>query len=219
MPINELCKLLPTPSEVNNLAQDLQYRSFITVGLLLKKLKIKNTTHTKTINNIPPDNWIYIQDNNVKLGRLQIFNNWSPYLVKDFENSIWLGLEYFCSENDHLWNMGENDFINVTLNELEQINIIDKGDLLDFTLLRVPKAYPVYHGSYKNFGEIKEYLNSIENLFCIGRNGQHRYNNMDHSMLTSIEAVKLFLEGNTSKDTLWNINSEEEYHEIKKEEE
>ena len=107
----------------------------------------------------------------------------------------------------------------MTLNELERINIINKDELLDHTILRVPMAYPVYNGSYEKFDDIKEYLNTIQNLFCIGRNGQHRYNNMDHSMLTSIEAVNLFVNNSPSKDSLWNINSEEEYHELSSQEE
>lgn len=201
--------------EIRNIAENLPYRDFITVGLLLNKLQLENKTKIKTVSNIVPDCWIYIQERDVKIGRLQIFNNWSPYLVNDLENTVWIGLEYFCNENDEMWNMSEEAFINFAIDELCKINIINKDDVLDSTIIKVKKAYPAYFGSYKNFDSIKDYINSINNLYCIGRNGQHRYNNMDHSMLTAIEAVDSYINNGINKYKVWEVNAEEEYHEIK----
>ncbi len=204
------------PKDVYSIGVSLPYRDFMTVGLLVKKLKIKNKTNISSVNNIVPDCWIYIQERDVHIGRLQIFNNWSPYMVNDFENSVWIGLEYFCSEGDSLWEMSDADFIQLATDELVKINIIDKEDVLDSTRVRVPKAYPAYFGSYRSFSQVQEYLNSFNNLYCIGRNGQHRYNNMDHSMLTAIEAVRSIQEGKHSTESVWNVNTEETYQEEKK---
>ena len=216
MPVKDLVQAIEQekPQEVNYIAQNLPYRDFMTVGLLVKKFAIKNNSKYKTVSDIIPDCWIYIQERDVKLGRLQIFNNWSPYLVKDLENTVWLGLEYFCSEGDAMWTSNNEDFIANAANELEKIGIINKEDILDSVLVRVKKAYPAYFGTYKDFDKVKEYLKTIENLYCIGRNGQHRYNNMDHSILTGFEAVRAVL-GEGSKDIVWNVNAEKEYHENK----
>jgi protoporphyrinogen oxidase len=190
------------------------YRDFITVGLLLDELKIKNETKNPTVNNIVPDNWIYIQERDVKLGRLQIFNNWSPYMVKD-ENDTWIGLEYFCNEGDELWKMSKDEFSEFAINELAKIDIIDPADVKDHVVIKVKKTYPAYFGTYDHFHIVKEFTEGFENLFLIGRNGMHRYNNMDHSMLTAMAAVDNIIKGKTSKDNLWQINAEEEYHEEK----
>jgi protoporphyrinogen oxidase len=203
------------PTEVSYVASKLPYRDFITVGLLLNKLMIKNTTKLKTISKIVPDCWIYIQERDVKLGRIQIFNNWSPYLVDNLEDTVWIGLEYFCNEGDEKWNMSNKEFINFAIDELQKIEVIDKVDVLDSAVIKVKKAYPAYFGSYKDFNVVKDYLNSIENLYCIGRNGQHRYNNMDHSMLTAIEAANCYINDIKNKGVIWNVNTEEEYHETK----
>jgi protoporphyrinogen oxidase len=200
------------PKEVYQIAIELPYRDFITVGLLVHKLKIKNTTKFNTVSNIAPDCWIYIQERDVNLGRVQIFNNWSPYLVDNLEDTVWIGLEYFCNEGDEKWSMSETKFAEYAIDELEKIGIIDKTEVIDTTVIKVIKAYPAYFGTYKDFDIVKEYLNSIENLYCIGRNGQHRYNNMDHSMLTAIEAVECFL-SKKDKSIIWNVNTEENYHE------
>ncbi|MEG2003533.1 MAG: hypothetical protein RR057_02920, partial [Clostridia bacterium] len=192
----------------------LPYRDFITVGLLVNKLKIKNETKMKTLSNIVPDCWIYIQERDVKLGRLQIFNNWSPYMVENPENTVWIGLEYFCNEGDEMWNSSDNDFIKMATDELEHIGIIDKNDVLDSVRVKVKKAYPSYFGSYEKFDIVKKYLENISNLYCIGRNGQHRYNNMDHSMLTAMEAV-LSIKNGTDKNIIWDVNTEKDYHEKK----
>jgi len=216
MPIKDLVDgMNDVNEEVRNVAINLPYRDFITVGLLLNKLKIENKTKLKTVNNIVPDCWIYIQERDVKVGRLQVFNNWSPYMVDDVNSHIFVGLEYFCSEGDEMWEMSKEDFINFAIDELAKINIIDKSDVLDSCQIKVKKAYPAYFDSYSEFDKVKDYLNNINNLYCIGRNGQHRYNNMDHSMLTAIETVNV-IKNDLDKTIIWNVNAEKEYHENKK---
>jgi protoporphyrinogen oxidase len=218
MPVKDLVDGMgdSVPEDVHNIAHELPYRDFITVGLLVNKLKIKNETKIKTVGNIVPDCWIYVQERDVKLGRVQIFNNWSPYMIKDFENNVWIGLEYFCNEGDELWSMDDASFIEFASSELDKIGIIDKADILDSVRAKVKKAYPAYFGTYAEFDKVKNYLDGIENLYCIGRNGQHRYNNMDHSMMTAFEAVRALKNGG-SKEAIWNVNTEKEYHEEKKE--
>jgi protoporphyrinogen oxidase len=217
MPVKELIEgIYPAPpKDVLEVARGLAYRDFITVGLLLKKLKIKNTTKIKTVNDIIPDNWIYIQERDVKIGRLQVFNNWSPYMVKDPGNS-WLGLEYFCAEGDELWLMPDDALAEFASSELEKIGIIAAADVLDHVVIRVPKTYPAYFGSYDRFDVVRKYTDSIENLFLIGRNGMHRYNNQDHSMLTAMAAVENIAGGVKTKENIWSINTESEYLEKKK---
>jgi protoporphyrinogen oxidase len=217
MPVKDLIEGMGNvvPEDVHSIATALPYRDFITVGLLVDKLLLENKTDHKTLGNIVPDCWIYIQERDVKLGRLQIFNNWSPYMVKDPENTVWVGLEYFCSEGDEMWNMSDEDFIEFAKDELSKIDIINKDDVKDAVRIKVKKAYPAYFGTYKDFPKVREYLDSINNLYCIGRNGMHRYNNMDHSMLTAIEAVKCIRNGSTDKSPIWNVNTEQEYHEEK----
>ena len=216
MPVRDLVAAIgeTAPREVREVAEKLQYRDFMTVGLLLKKLKIVNETACKTINNIVPDNWIYIQEREVKLGRLQIFNNWSPYMVND-PDTVWIGLEYFCTEGDELWSKPDEDFIRFAIEELVSIDIIDRDDVLDATLIRMPKAYPAYFGSYDQFDTIRQFTDTFTNLFLVGRNGMHRYNNADHSMLTSMVAVENIIKGIVAKDNIWSVNAEEEYHETK----
>lgn len=219
MPIKDLIPALSginVPEEIKQIAQDLPYRDFITVGLLVDKLKIKNKTKIKTYQERVPDTWIYIQERDVKIGRLQIFNNWSPYMVADYENKMWIGLEYFCTEGDEMWNMPKEDFIKMAIDELEKIDIIDSKDVCESVEIKVKKAYPSYFGSYYQLNKVIDFLSGIENLYCIGRNGQHRYNNMDHSMLTAMEAVNSVIGKNTDKSSVWNVNTEEEYHETKK---
>lgn len=217
MPIKDLVIAMgeDAPAEVYDIAKELPYRDFITVGLSVKKLLLKNKTHMKTIGDIVPDCWIYIQERDVKIGRLQIFNNWSPYLPAKNEDTVWIGLEYFCTEGDDMWNMPKEEFIKFAISELVKIDIISEEDVLDATHIRVKKAYPAYFGTYKHFDKVQSYLSSFDNLFCIGRNGQHRYNNMDHSMLTAIEAVNVIKSGSTDKSIIWNVNTEKEYHETK----
>ena len=216
MPIKDLAAAIEEfPEQERKIAEGLPYRDFITVGLLLKGLQIKNKTKIETINNNVPDCWIYIQDRGVRLGRLQIFNNWSPYMVDDFKEHVWVGLEYFCNENDELWNKSPEEFIAFAADELEKTGIIKKEDIIDSFTTKVKKAYPAYFGTYKEFPVLQKYLDTIENLYCIGRNGQHRYNNMDHSMLTGIKAAQAITENNPDKTAIWSVNTEKEYHEEK----
>jgi protoporphyrinogen oxidase len=216
MPVKDLITALgnKVPSEVKVVSDGLQYRDFITVGLLLNKLKIKNETKIQTLHELIPDSWIYIQEPNVKVGRLQIFNNWSPYMVADIEK-VWIGLEYFCNEGDELWQKKDSEFIQFAIDELDSINIIDKNEVLDSTIIRMPKTYPAYFGTYSDFNIIRDFTDMYENLFLIGRNGMHKYNNQDHSMLTAITAVNNIINGEKSKNNIWNINTEIEYHEEK----
>ncbi len=201
------------PADVRRVAAGLPYRDYITVGVLVDKLKLENKTKIKTLTGNVPDCWIYVQEREVKLGRLQLFNNWSPYMVKDPEHTMWLGLEYFCNEGDEMWNMSDEDFIRFAIDELASIDVIDKDDVKEATRIKVKKAYPAYFDTYKEFDTVKDYLSGIENLWCLGRNGQHRYNNMDHSMLTAMEAVKAIKNGSHDKTAVWNVNTEKEYHE------
>ena len=218
MPIKDLvesCNDQELDSKVKEIAIGLPYRDFITVGILVKKLSIQNKTKRSTLGNIVPDCWIYVQEPDVKIGRIQIFNNWSPYLVETPEETVWMGLEYFCNENDEYWNMSNEEFIKFATNELVSMQIIKEEDVLDSHIEKVKKAYPAYFDTYKEIDKVIAYLNRIENLYCIGRNGQHRYNNMDHSMLTAIECVKNITTGKKEKDNIWNVNVEKEYHETK----
>ncbi len=216
MPVKDLINSFEEklPDDVYEVAEGLMYRDFITVGLLLNKLKIKNETKQDTVNDLIPDNWIYIQERDVKIGRLQIFNNWSPYLVKD-DTKVWIGLEYFCNEGDDLWNMSDEKFADFAIEELEKIDIINANEILDSVVIKVQKTYPAYFGTYNKFDTIKNFTDSFENLFLIGRNGMHRYNNMDHSMLTAMTAVENIKNNVKTKENIWNINAEEEYHEEK----
>jgi len=218
MPIKDLVegfKNTDIPNNIKEIASGLPYRDFQTVGLLVKKMNLKNKTKIKTLGNIIPDCWIYVQEPDVKLGRIQIFNNWSPYLVKDVENTIWLGLEYFCNENDEYWNMSDEEFIKFATEELIKMKIIESEDVLDAHREKVKKAYPAYFDTYKDINKLIDYLNNFENLYCIGRNGQHRYNNMDHSMVTAFQTVQNIINNKKSKENIWNVNTEKEYHEEK----
>lgn len=204
------------PEEIKTIAEGLPYRDFVTLGVLVKAINLKNTTDLKTINNIIPDCWIYVQDAAVKLGRIQVFNNWSPYMVKDVENTLWLGLEYFCTEGDSFWNMTSEEARSFAAKELVTMGILDREEqVLDCHRERVKKAYPAYFDTYKDMDKLVAYLNTIDNLYCIGRNGQHRYNNMDHSMVTAFEVVENILTGRKDRSPIWNVNIEQDYHEKK----
>lgn len=201
------------PPAAREIAQGLLYRDFITVGLLMDKLKIrKDQNKPAGSENTVADNWIYIQEREVKVGRLQVFNNWSPFMVAD-PSKVWIGMEYFCNEGDKLWNMEDGLLKEFAIKELEQIGIIDAGDVKDSTVLRMEKAYPAYFGTYDRFDELKSELNVFSNLFLVGRNGMHKYNNSDHSMLTAMVAVDNIVAGSGDKENLWKINTEMEYHE------
>ena len=218
MPLKDLVEDMKeetVPEDIKNIATRLPYRDFMTVGLLLKKLDLKNKTKIKTLGNIVPDCWIYVQEPDVKLGRIQIFNNWSPYMVSNPEKNVWVGLEYFCNEGDEYWNMSDEEFTKFAIKELVSMGVIEESDVLDSHRERVKKAYPAYFDTYSEIDKLIEYLNGFENLYCVGRNGQHRYNNMDHSMVTAMETVKNIKNNITTKDNIWKVNTEKEYHEVK----
>ena len=210
MPVKELINKMDCeiPGDIQAIANGLLYRDFLTVGILLKKINKNNNAGELK------DNWIYIQDRDVKVGRLQIFNNWSPFMVKD-ASTVWIGMEYFCNEGDELWTKSEEDMKTFAVAELEQIGLIKKEDVLDTTIVKMEKAYPAYFGTYDRFNELKDYTDTFENLFLIGRNGMHKYNNSDHSMLTAITAVTNIINNTKSKQNIWDINTEQEYHEEK----
>jgi protoporphyrinogen oxidase len=223
MPISELVRSLDAdvPATVREISEGLQYRDFITVGLLLKDLKISPSGVAKpngkgvsghTGRRLIEDNWIYIQEPDVRAGRLQIFNNWSPYLLADSEQ-VWIGVEYFCHEGDDLWSKSDHEMAEFAIQELRKIDIIDRSSVVDHTVIRMPKTYPAYFGTYPRFGELRTYLDNFSNLFLIGRNGMHKYNNQDHSMLTAMIAVDNILAGRTDKSNLWEVNTEMDYHE------
>jgi len=214
MPIKELMRCLdaPVPANVLEVSDGLQYRDFITVGVLLTKLAIREESERGS--KLLRDNWIYIQEPDVMVGRMQIFNNWSPYLVGD-PDKVWIGLEYFCYETDELWKKSDAEMSDFATREMEKIGIIRREDVLDTCVIRVPKTYPAYFGAYERFDEVKEYVSKFENLFLVGRNGMHKYNNQDHSMLTAMTAVDNIIEGRTDKANLWALNTEMEYHESK----
>jgi protoporphyrinogen oxidase len=224
MPVRTLIEaLIPEDSHILKIAQALPYRDFMTVGLLLRRMNepssSRNARHGMPSDNrmsrgngMPPDNWIYIQEPDVRIGRLQVFNNWSPALVAE-PGTIWLGLEYFCREGDDLWSMEDGRFIDFAASELETIGLIDRRDVIDGTLVRVPKAYPAYFGAYREFDTVRAYLDRFANLYPVGRNGMHRYNNQDHSMLAAKSAVGSILDGGQGKTDIWRINAEDDYHE------
>lgn len=217
MPIKHLIPRLKSAGvsdDLKSIAEGLPYRDFVTFGILVNRLAIKNETEFATVNDVIPDTWVYVQEPDVQLCRLQIFNNWSPYLVND-PNTVWLGLEYMCSENDPIWTMSDKEAIDFAISELVSIGFIEENDVLDSCRFKIEKAYPAYFGTYDRFDELKNFLNSIPNLFCVGRNGQHRYNNQDHSMLTAMHAVDSILGNSSSKESLWDVNVEKTYHEEK----
>ena len=211
MPMRELFRAMKTPIPASTLevSDGLQYRDFITVGLLADRLKVKEPD-----GGLLKDTWIYIQEPDVLLGRLQIFNNWSPYLVSD-PTKVWIGLEYFCYDTDDLWKMADDDLKQFAIAEVAKIGILEAGDVSDAHVVRVPKTYPAYFGTYSRFDELKTFTDRIDNLFLVGRNGMHKYNNQDHSMLTAMHAVDGIVAGNIDKKSLWEINTEQEYHEEK----
>jgi len=215
MPVRDLIRAIAVvpgqsvPAEVTEVSEGLIYRDFITVGLLASKLAIKDRDGSAI-----KDNWIYIQEPDVLVGRLQIYNNWSPSLVNN-SDKVWIGLEYFCNETDALWKMTDEEMARFAIAEAVKIGILKAEDVEDWHVVRVPKTYPAYFGSYNRFAVIRDYVDRLENLYLVGRNGMHKYNNQDHSMLTAMAAVENIVSGNRSKDNIWAINTEMEYHEEK----
>ncbi|MGC9370877.1 MAG: NAD(P)/FAD-dependent oxidoreductase [Paracoccaceae bacterium] len=202
------------PAEVAGIAGDLPYRDFITVGVLLRRLRLDGGTDAANLARKIPDNWIYVQEPGVKVGRIQIFNNWSPYLVAD-PDDIWIGLEYFVNEGDDFWTLPDAEMTGFAVRELGTLGFALPEDVKDSVVVRSQKAYPAYFGSYDRFDAVRDYLSGFENLFCVGRNGMHRYNNQDHSMLTAMVSVDGILEGRDVRAEVWDINTEEEYHETR----
>jgi protoporphyrinogen oxidase len=215
MPIQHLIRSLaagatPVPAEVKDVSEGLIYRDFITVGLLVNKLLV-----TEPDGSPLKDTWIYIQEPDVTVGRLQIFNNWSPWMVAD-RSKMWIGLEYFCNDTDPLWKMQDEDIKKFAVAEMEKIGILKASDVLDGHVVRVPKTYPAYFGTYDRFDVIQKFTDRFENLFLVGRNGMHKYNNQDHSMLTAMAAAENIMNNVADKSNLWAVNTEQEYHEEKK---
>jgi protoporphyrinogen oxidase len=212
MPIRDLIRALKpiVPGNVQEVSDGLMYRDFITVGLLLEELNVKEQTVQGK--KLITDNWIYIQEPDVLAGRLQIFNNWSPWMVSDPEK-VWIGVEYFCNAGDHLWTRSDEEMKRLAVEEMARLGIIHESALLDSVVLRMPKAYPAYFGTYARFNEIRQFLDTFENLFLIGRNGMHRYNNQDHSMLTAMTAVDNIIANRKDKANIWDVNTEMDYHE------
>ena len=211
MPMRELVQAMncPVPPNVREVSEGLQYRDFITVGLLCDRLKVKEAD-----GGLLRDTWIYVQEPDVLLGRLQIFNNWSPYLVKE-PGKVWIGLEYFCYDTDDLWKMEDEALRRFAIAEVAKIGILEADAVSDGHVVRVPKTYPAYFGTYDRFDELRTWTDGFENLFLVGRNGMHKYNNQDHSMLTAMTVVDGLVAGQVDKAALWGINTEQEYHETK----
>jgi protoporphyrinogen oxidase len=214
MPVQELIGGMNgvVPPNVKQVAAGLQYRDFITVGVLLSKLYNPETRTAGNGKNLLPDTWIYIQERDVKIGRLQIFNNWSPFMVKD-PNTVWVGMEYFCDKEDAFWQQTDSKIRAVAIEELKKMGMARTEDVLDATVLRMEKTYPAYFGTYSRFDEVRQFTDRFDNLYLIGRNGMHKYNNSDHSMLTAMVAVDNICAGVTQKTNIWSINTESEYHE------
>ena len=217
MPIRTLVEQLqPDDPDLRRIAAGLPYRDFMTAGLIVRGMTTADRRGVARPAKAPQDNWIYIQEPDVRLGRLQIFNNWSPDLVAD-PATVSLGLEYFCREGDELWSMPDGAFLDFAARELEKIGLIDRSSIVDGTVVRVPKAYPAYFGEYAQIDRVRDYLSSFANLFPVGRNGMHRYNNQDHSMLAAKTAVDCIVSGSRDRTALWSINTEEDYHEVRSE--
>lgn len=210
MPVKDLIEGFDrhVPPQVLAAARGLEYRDFLTVGLLVDRLIVEGASKAGLI----PDSWIYVQEPDVKLGRIQVYNNWSEGMIAD-ASKVWLGLEYFCAEGDEVWRKSESELIAFAGAELARIGFIAPGGVLDGAVQRAPKAYPAYWGAFERFGAIREFVDPISNLYLIGRNGMHRYNNQDHSMLSAMAAVDHIRGKTVDKSAIWAVNADEEYHE------
>ncbi len=214
MPVKELVADMnpPAPATVREISDGLMYRDFITVGVLCERIKLREVN-----GELVKDNWIYIQEPDVLVGRLQIFNNWSPFMVAE-PGKVWIGLEYFCNDTDALWRKSDEEMIELAKAELASMNMLEPQDVQDATVIRMEKTYPAYFGTYARFPEVISWVNQFDNLFLVGRNGMHKYNNQDHSMLTAMTAVDNIIGNVRSRENLWALNTEQEYHEEKAEE-
>lgn len=214
MPIRELAQALrPAPdAPALAIASGLAYRDFITVGLLYRRMSPQVAGKARCVS----DNWIYIQEPGVKVGRVQVFNNWSPYMVAD-PDTVWLGLEFFARDDDALWALSEDALKALAVREMQQLGLADEAELLDATVLRQPKAYPGYFGAaFQRFDELRGWLDGLANLYLCGRNGMHRYNNQDHSMLSARLAAQAILNGDgdgRGRAAIWAVNIDDDYHE------
>jgi protoporphyrinogen oxidase len=200
IPLRELIhKLSPAaPEPVLAAASRLNYRDFLQVALIIDAPSLF------------PDNWIYVHDPRVKLGRIQNFKNWSPEMVPDPSKSC-LGLEYFCFEGDGLWSMTDADLVRLGTHEIEAIGLLGGGKVVDGTVVRMPKAYPVYDEGFEEaLAVVRDYLSGFTNLQVAGRNGMHKYNNQDHSMVTALLAAQNLLGEHYD---VWSVNADDEYHE------
>ncbi|MGX2972087.1 NAD(P)/FAD-dependent oxidoreductase [Helicobacter sp. T3_23-1059] len=207
MPIKDLFVAMSNaPKNIANIATKLEYRDFITMGVLLKRIDLGQSAIK--------DNWIYIQEPFVRVARLQFFHNWSEYMVAN-SNHCFVGMEYMCFEGDWLWKMSDEEFARFGIDELKKLGFAQDNDIIDTHIARIKKAYPSYSGAYSEFGVVREFLDSVENLFVCGRNGMHRYNNMDHSMLSAFEVAKCIIESSSEKSAVWQVNAEESYHEVR----
>ena len=205
MPVPELIGALGegVPREVSEVARGLPFRAFIAVGLLLEELRLGEGE---------ADNWVYVQEPGLEVSRLQIFNHWSPYLVAE-AGKAWVGLEFICGEGDELWHMDEGGLLRLAAREMAAMGAAREEDILDGVVVKMPRVYPAYFGTYDRFPVVREYVDGFENLFLVGRNGMHRYNNQDHSMLTAMAAVENVIAGRADKENIWSVNAEEDYHE------
>lgn len=211
MPIRELALALrPAPdAPALAIASGLEYRDFITVGLLYRRMSPQVAGKARHVG----DNWIYIQEPGVKVGRVQVFNNWSPHMVAD-PDTVWLGLEFFARDDDALWALGDDALKALAVREMQQLGLADEAELLDATVLRQPKAYPGYFGAaFQRFDELRAWLDGLSNLYLCGRNGMHRYNNQDHSMLSARLAAQAILHGGAGREAIWAVNIDDDYHE------
>ena len=201
MPLSELVlKMDPiAPEPVRRAAEKLCYRDFLTVCLIVNDEQIFS------------DNWIYIHDANVKVGRIQNYKNWSPKMVPDKTKSS-LGLEYFCNQGDSLWSMSDDDLVDLAKREIQDLGLIESDKVVDGCVFRVEKSYPVYDSSYRDhLATLREFVDGFSNLQTIGRNGLHRYNNQDHAMITGFLAAGNIINGTTND--VWSVNEDKQYHE------
>lgn len=214
MPVQHLIAAMPAPlsppQEVLEVSQGLRYRGFITVGLEARELRPEIRENNDGIG--IRDNWIYVQEPGVHVGRVQLFNNWSPWMVRD-PDRVWMGLEYFCDVGDPLWNRTDEQLCALARDEAVRIGLVDEGAVLDAVAIRMPRAYPAYFGTYGRFPVVRRWLDTIEGLVLIGRNGMHRYNNQDHSMLSAMVAVDGIAAGAVDRAAVWAVNTEDDYHE------
>lgn len=208
MPIQHLIAGIDNvPTDIAHIADGLEYRDFVAVGILVDRTQLMSVL--LEAGHLIQDNWIYVQEPHVRVGRIQIFNNWSPFMVADPENTVWFGMEYFTNIGDDFWSMTDDEIVQLAARELVKLGFVT-GDPTDSTVVRMPKAYPAYTGSYVHFQKLREYIDSIDGLYVIGRNGMHKYNNQDHSMLTAMLAVDV-IQDKAQKADIWAVNTEQEY--------